>query len=88
MRRCHDPHVDTLRPRAAEPLELLLLQHAQQLRLELERNVADLVEEERAAVGELEAADLLRDRAGERAALVAEELALEKPRRESRRSSS
>ena len=57
----------------------MLLQDAQQLRLELERNVADLVEEERSAVGELEPADLLRDRAGERAALVAEELALEKP---------
>ena len=32
----------------------------------------------RAAVGELEPADFLRDRARERAALVAEELALEK----------
>ena len=34
----------------------LLLQHAEQLRLRLERQLADLVEEERAAVGELEAA--------------------------------
>ena len=55
--RRDEPHVDADRPRAAEPLELLLLQDAQQLRLQLERDVADLVEEQRAAVGELEPAD-------------------------------
>ena len=42
--------------RAAHALELLLLQHAQQLHLRLERQLADFVEEDRAAVGELEAA--------------------------------
>ena len=41
------------------------------------RDLADLVEEERAAVGLLEAPLATRDRAGERAALVAEQLALE-----------
>ena len=46
--------------RAAEPLELLLLQHAEQLGLQLQRDVADLVEEQRPLVGQLEAADLLR----------------------------
>src|SRR5262249_1975497 len=40
-------------------------------------DLADLVEEERAAVRELEAPRLARHRAGERAALVAEELALD-----------
>ena len=40
------------------------------------RHVADLVEEERAAVRLLEAAAALRDRAGEGALLVAEQLAL------------
>src|SRR5206468_5742597 len=44
------------------------------LGLQLERNVADLVEEESAAVGELEAADFLVDGPGEGAALVTEEL--------------
>ena len=39
----------------ADALELALLEHAQQLGLQLERDLADLVEEERAAVGELEA---------------------------------
>ena len=62
---------------AADALELALLQHAQQLGLHRRRDVADLVEEQRAAVGELEAAELALDGAGERALLVAEQLALE-----------
>ena len=57
VRRRHQPDVDANRPGAAEALELLLLQHAQQLGLQLQRNVADLVEEQRAAVRQLEAAD-------------------------------
>ena len=84
--RRDDAHVDPLRARAADALELLLLEDAQQLRLQLERDVADLVEEERAAVRQLEAPDPLRDGAGERAALVAEELALEQARSGWRRS--
>ena len=64
---------------AADALEGPLLQHAQQLDLRALGNLADLVEEERAAVGLLEAPLAPRDRAGERAALVAEELALEQP---------
>ena len=51
-----------------------------------ERDLADLVEEERAAVGLLEAALAARDGAGERALLVAEELALEERLARARRS--
>src|SRR5262249_5141577 len=61
----------------ADALEHLLLEDAQQLGLQLERQVADLVEEERAAVRELETPDALGDGARERAALVPEELALQ-----------
>ena len=39
--------------------------------------IADLVEEERAAIGELELADALLQRTGERALLVAEQRALD-----------
>ena len=53
-----------------------LLQRAQELDLHLDRDLADLVEEQRAAVGELEAARLGADRAGEGALLVAEQLGL------------
>jgi len=61
--------------RATEPFELLLLEHAQELRLQRRGDVADLIEEERAFVCQLESPDLLRDSAGERAFLVAEQLA-------------
>src|SRR5262249_5763255 len=74
--------LDRLGP--SETLELLLLEHAQQLRLQLERDLANLVEEQRPAVRHLEAPDLLRDGARECAALVAEELAFEESCRNGR----
>ena len=54
--RGDQPHVHLDRPVAADALELALLEHPQELRLQVQRQLADLVEEERAAVGELEAA--------------------------------
>ena len=77
MGRGEDADVDAARLDAADTLERALLQHAQQLHLHVEAHVADLVEKQRAAVGELEPADASGDRARERAFLVAEELALE-----------
>ena len=44
--------------RAADPLERLIDQHAQDLVLGLARHVGDLVDEQRAAVGLLQRADL------------------------------
>ena len=80
--------VSTLdRLRAAQPLDLPLLEHAQQLDLDVERQIANLVEEDRRVIGELEAADLPRQRAGVGALLAAEQLALDQRRRESPRSS-
>ncbi len=70
--------------RAADPAEFALLEHAQKLHLQLDRHVADLVEEERAAAGGLEAADAAFVGAGERAALMAEELAFEEVARDRR----
>ena len=55
----------------------MLLQHAQDLGLRVRAHVADFVEEERAAVRLLEAADALLVGAGERALLVAEQLRFE-----------
>ena len=62
---------------AADAPEGLLLEEPQQLGLQRRRHLADLVEKHRAAVGLLEQAALLLPRVGERAALVAEQLALE-----------
>src|SRR5438094_2931179 len=84
VRRGDKSDVDLDRPGAADTLELLLLEDPEELRLELERDLAHLVEEERAAMGHLEASDLLRDGPGERAPLVAEEFTLEEPRWDSR----
>ena len=53
------------------------LEHAQQLHLHRHGDVADLVEEQRPLVGQLEAADALAVGAGVRTLLVAEELAFE-----------
>ena len=47
-------HVDLDRELSADAVELALRQHAQQPRLQRRRHVADLVEEQRAAVGLLE----------------------------------
>ena len=58
-------------------LELSGLEDPQELGLLARGHVGDLVEEERAAVGELEASDAVRARVGEGALDVAEELALE-----------
>ena len=68
-------HVDLDLHLAAQPPQPALLQHAQQLGLQLDGDLAHLVEEERAAVGQLEHAGAALIRAGEGAALVAEDLA-------------
>ena len=57
-----------------------------QLRLELQRHFADLVQEHGAAIGQLKAAHALRNRAGKGSALVAEHFAFEQARWESPRS--
>ena len=72
--RGNHAHIRANRLRAAEPLEFARLEHAQQLDLRREVDLADLVEEQRAAFGQLEAALLGRVRARERAFLVAEQL--------------
>ena len=62
---------------AAETPERALLQHAQQLDLRRRHHLGDFVEEQRAAVRELEHAGPAIVRAGEGALLVTEDLALE-----------
>ena len=78
VRRADDAHVDRDLLPAADPLDDALLQEAQELDLQRDRQVADLVQEQRAAVGGLDLADRLLRRTGVRALLVAEELAFEK----------
>ena len=74
VRGSDDAHVRLQLLVTADAIERTVGQHAQQARLQLGRHVADLVEEEGAAFGLLEAAASLLLGAGEGAALVAEEL--------------
>src|SRR5262249_4050464 len=75
--RRDEAHVAAQGRRTAYALELALLQDAQELGLYGQRQLADLVEEQRAGRGQLEAPRLLAVGARERAALVAEELRLQ-----------
>lgn len=71
----HHAHVHRQAPARAQPHHLALLQHPQQLDLDGQRQVAHLVEEQRAAVGGLEPSGLGGEGAGEGPLLVAEQLA-------------
>jgi hypothetical protein len=84
VRRGDDPRRHAQRRAAADALEGPLLEHAQQHRLERGIEIADLVEEDRAAARLLEASGARRHRSGERTALVPEELALEERARQRR----
>src|SRR5947207_2851504 len=65
-------HVHLKRARTADVLKSLVLQKAQQRGLGLQREVSNLVEKERAAVGNLDLSFLLGGGAGERTLFVAE----------------
>ena len=71
-------------PVAADRPVLALLQHAQELGLQVRRHLPDLVEQQRAALGHLEQAFLVHRGAGERALLVTEQLRLDQVLRDRR----
>src|SRR4029453_19531140 len=77
-------HIDGAGAFFADAFEITFLQHAQQLALQFERNFADLVEKQRAAVGELKAPDAVAHRAGEGAADVTEKFAFKEFARDRR----
>ena len=70
------PDIGPKRRRAPDPLVLPFLKNAKQLRLDRGGEITDLIEEERAAGGQLEATAFETIRAGEGPALVSEELGL------------
>src|SRR5438094_9249891 len=74
---CDQACIGSQRARASQAFELPFLEHAQQLGLKLELDVADLIQKYRSAIGQLKAADALRDSAGKSAFLVSEELAFQ-----------
>src|SRR5213594_370725 len=72
-----EPDVDLDRASTADSLDLALLEHAQELHLELGPQCADLVEEHGAPLRQLELPQLPPVGAGERALLVAEQIGLD-----------
>src|SRR5438132_5018673 len=82
VRRGDDPHVDVDRPVAAYALDPTFFDRAQNLRLHAEGHIADLVQEQGAATGQLEASDPRADGPGAGAALVAKQLGFEETLRD------
>src|SRR5690348_4811063 len=70
-----DAHVDGRFGFAAEAADFAVFENAQKLRLRGRRHFANFIEEKRAAVGQLEAADAALGGSGKGAALVAEDFA-------------
>ena len=71
------PDVDPDRPRAADPIDLAFLDRPQQFGLKADVHLADLVEQQRAAVRLLELPDATRRGPGERTLLVTEQFRFE-----------
>ena len=76
--------LETAALRFADALELAVFEDAQQLRLQLQRQLADLVQEQGRVVRVLEIARARRRRAGERALGVTEQRRLHERRRDRR----
>ena len=77
-----DANVDRDRMAGPDPLDRLLLQKAEKVRLDVEREVADLVEEDRSAASRFDAPKLALVGAGEGSLLVAEQLGRHQGRRQ------
>jgi hypothetical protein len=73
VRRRDDADIDRHRPCAADAIDDALLDRAQQFGLQPHIHFGDFIEQQRAAGGLLELSDSARNRAGERALLVAEQ---------------
>ena len=84
IRRRDDARVDLDALAPADPRERQILKDVQQLGLQREGQIADLVEVDRAVVRVLELSELAPIRAGEGAALVAEQLGFQQLRRHRR----
>ena len=71
--RADHAHIDTDRAVAADALERAVFDDAQDLLLRLQRRVGDFIQEQGAAIGDLEAPDAALRGAGERAGLMTEQ---------------
>src|SRR5690349_3780103 len=77
MRREEEAHIDLLLLRLAEPSHALGLQYPQQLWLQIEREIADLVERQRPALGRCDQPDRVARGARKRAAPIPSKLCIQ-----------
>lgn len=77
VRGGNNANVNRNRHPPANRVDRSLLENTQETHLHIERHFSNLVEEDGSAMRELELSDLLRERAGERAFLMAEQLAFD-----------
>src|SRR5437867_4020761 len=76
VRGGNDPYIHLDDRLSAEPLDLSLLNHAQKIRLHVERKLTDFVQEDRAAIPLFKQSFLLSDSARESTSFIAEQFAL------------
>ena len=77
MCRCNHTHINRNMPGTAHRVNHAFLQDAQQLYLHLGRHIADLIEKQCAAVGQLKPAFAVSNRAGKSAFAMTKQFALE-----------
>ena len=77
MGRRNDAHIDLVRRTGAQRANFAVLQHPQQLDLQRQRQVADFVEQQRAAVGDVKQPRMVAISPGERAFAIAEQFAFQ-----------
>jgi hypothetical protein len=82
--RSNNANIDSRCARAANCLELALLEHTQELRLKFKRHVSNFIEEQSATIRQREPADMRINCARKGSAFVAEELAFEEAGRHRR----
>ena len=76
VRGGYDPHIHLDDSLSTKPLDLSLLNHAQKIRLHVERKLTDFVQEDRAAIPLFKQSFLLSDSARESTSFIAEQFAL------------
>src|SRR5262245_3855662 len=78
----NNAHIDLNRLRASQPLDLSFLKDSQQLGLQLKRELANFIKENRCLVGQFETANLLSQGPREGTLLMTEQFALDQAWRE------
>src|SRR5262245_20188770 len=73
----YDPNIYGHRGDSSDPVKFPFLQKPQELGLKFQRDIADLVEKDRAAMGQFDLARLATVCAGKRALFMAEQFALQ-----------